>query len=238
MKNLTVPLLIGSLLATDVSALTQEGVFKIDEVGHADISIKQTLNAQQWQQWMGVYGNSQSVMKRDLKSDFAAYHMDDFAMTRKDSDREFEVTFSAHGAATYHGNDRWEVDLEDGVRARKLSESQWLIQMNQSEGGELIEQDFTFELPPGVTSSEKAVSELGDDVIRYVLPTEPAVSGGMSLYGGGATAALGLALLGFGFTRKETKPVTVVAEPVREIAKEADVIDARAADAEAVEHKS
>lgn len=238
MKNYIAPLMISSLLATNASALTQEGVFKIDDVGHADITIKQTLNAQQWQQWMGIYGNSQSVMKRDLKSEFSVYHMDDFAVSRNDSDRQFEFSFSAHGAASYRGNDRWEVDLEDGVRARKLSESQWLIQMNQTDGGELIEQDFTYELPAGVVTSEKAVSELGDDVIRYVLPTEPAATGAVSLYGGGATAALGLLLLGFGFTRKDVQSVTVVAEPVREISADAEVIDVEAGVSEAVEHKS
>ncbi len=63
--------LIASLLSTQAIALTQEGTFKIDAVGHAEIAIKQSLNAQQWQQWMGVYGNSQHVLKRDLKNEFS-----------------------------------------------------------------------------------------------------------------------------------------------------------------------
>ncbi len=224
-----------SLLATQAFALTQEGTFKIDEVGHAEITIKQTLNAQQWQQWMGVYGSSQHVLKRDLKNEFSIYHMADFNMSRRDSDREFEVSFTAHGAAVYRGNDRWEVEIEEGVRARKLGESQWLIQMTQTDGGEILEQDFTFELPAGVTSSEKAVGEFGDEVIRYVLPTERAAAG-LSLYGGGATLVGGILLLILGFTRKDPQLVTIKPEPVREIAKEAPEAAVPASEIEVIEH--
>ncbi len=223
-----------ALCTTNAYALTQEGTFKIDDVGFAEISFKQTLNAQQWQQWMGVYGNSQHVLKRDLKNEFSTYHMGDFNMTRQDSNREFEVSFTAHGAAVYRGNDRWEVELEDGVRARKLSETQWLIQMTQSNGGEIVQQDFTFELPAGVVNSEKATGEFGDDVIRYVLPTESAGVGG-SLYGGGATAAIGLLLLGFGFTRKSPL-ATVVAEPVKEIPTGQPAETATESEIEVIEH--
>lgn len=235
MKKLLISFTV-SLLATQALALTQEGTFKIDEVGHAEITIRQTLNAQQWQQWMGVYGNSQHVLKRDLKNEFSIYHMADFNMSRRDSDREFEVSFSAHGAAVYRGNDRWEVEIEDGVRARKLGESQWLIQMTQAEGGEILEQDFTFELPAGVTSSEKAVGEFGDEVIRYVLPTERVGAAGISLYGGGATAVAGIVLLVLGFTRKEPELVTIESEPVKEIAKEAPEAEVPASEIEVIEH--
>ncbi len=213
---------------SQVEAINQEGTFTLDEVGHADISIKTRLNAQQWQQWMGVYGNSQHVLKRDMKNSFSQFHVDRFSMDRADSDREYSVKFSAHGAAVYRGNDRWEMDLDEGIRARKLNEQQWLIQMTQSEGGELIQQDFTINLPDGVQSSEQAVGEFGQDVVRYVLPTEGGASGGTMLWSGSGSAILGGIFLALGLRRRPVK--TVVASTTSQIEAKPEPIEGERVD--------
>lgn len=213
-KTLTLlcALLFPLLTNAQVQAINQEGEFVVDAVGHAEISIKTSLDAQQWQGWMQVYGNAQHVMKRDMKNSFSSYYLDGFSMARNDSDREFTINMSAHGAAVYRGNDRWEMDLDEGVRARKLNERQWLVQMTQNEGGQLIQQDFTINLPETVQSSELATGELGQEVIRYVSPVATAGSGGGTmLYAGGGVAGLGLLLLVGGLMRREDKISTVAA---------------------------
>ncbi|MEL7538228.1 MAG: hypothetical protein AAFM91_14370 [Pseudomonadota bacterium] len=225
MKKQAITFVLLSLTATSslaqVDAIMQEGDFVVDKLGTAEISIKTTLNAQQWQGWMQVYGNAQHVLKRDMKHSFAAYHVDGFSMDRNDSDREFTINMNAHGTAVYRGNNRWEMDLDKGVRARKLNEQQWLVQMTQDDGGQLLQQDFTINLPPEVESSDLAVGELGQELIRYTLPVEAAAAGGGTmLYAGGGLGVFGLILLAVGLTRREQAAVQTVGAPAQITAEE------------------
>ncbi|MEM1261007.1 MAG: hypothetical protein AAGH76_01290 [Pseudomonadota bacterium] len=204
-----------SVATAQVDAIMQEGEFTIDNVGRADITITTSLNAQEWQGWMQIYGNAQHVMKRDMENSFSTYYVDDFAMDRKDSDREFTISMSAHGAAVYRGNDRWDMDLDKGIRARQLNDKQWLVQMTQDEGGALIQQDFTINLPEATVSSELATGELGQEVIRYVMPVEEGGGGSTMLYAGGGLGALGLLLLAVGLTRRNGPAVITVQQPAQ-----------------------
>ncbi|MEM8981411.1 MAG: hypothetical protein AAGC71_00195 [Pseudomonadota bacterium] len=209
-----IALLASATVATaQVDAIMQEGEFTIDNVGRADITITTALNAQEWQGWMQIYGNAQHVMKRDMENSFSTYYVDDFSMDRKDSDREFTISMSAHGAAVYRGNDRWDMDLEKGIRARQLNDKQWLVQMTQDEGGALIQQDFTINLPAATVSSELATGELGQEVIRYVMPVDEGGGSSTMLYAGGGLGAVGLLLLAVGLTRRDGPQVVTVQAP-------------------------
>lgn len=193
-----------TVLSQGVQTITQDGTIKIDEVGHAKISFKTQLNAMQWQNWMQIYGNAQHVLKRDMQHEFSTYHVTDFSVDRNDSDRNFTLEMAADGAGVYRGGDRWEVELEEG-RATKLTERQWLVQMTQNEGGALLQQNVTIELPEGVQSSAQATGEFGEDVIRYVLATES--GGGFALIPGIALTVIGLILLTLGLLGRKSAPV-------------------------------
>ena len=180
--------LAGPAHAQDIQTINQEGTIKVDAVGHAAMSFKTEMSAMQWQNWMQSYGNAQHVLKRDMKSEFAMYHVDDFAISKNEADRNFTMSFAADGAGVYRGNDTWEMELDEG-RATKLNEKQWLLQMTQTDGGVLVQQNFTIDLPEGVTSSSQAKGEFGEDVIRYVLPGT--TGGGMPIWYGGLLSAVG-----------------------------------------------
>ena len=76
--------LAGQAHAQDVQTINQEGTIKVDAVGHAAMSFKTEMSAMQWQNWMQSYGNAQHVLKRDMKSEFAMYHVDDFAISKNE----------------------------------------------------------------------------------------------------------------------------------------------------------
>ncbi|MEM7281550.1 MAG: hypothetical protein AAF438_07970 [Pseudomonadota bacterium] len=196
-----IALMVGGMVqAQNVQTINQEGKIVVDRVGRADMSFKTEMNASNWQNWMQTYGNAQHVLKRDMKSEFSIYHVNDFAITKNEADRNFTMSFAADGAGVYRGNDTWEMEIEEG-RVTKLNEKQWLLQMTQTDTGVLIQQNFTIELPEEVSSSIQAKGELGEDVIRYVIPGSAGSS--MPIWYGALLTLLGLSVLVAGFLKKE-----------------------------------
>lgn len=189
----------GTASAQATQTISQEGKMAIDAVGHGNLELTTTLNGQQWQGWMAMYGGSQHVLKRDMQNMFSAYHLDGFKLDKQESDRKFTVTIEAEGAAIFRGDDYWEFELEKGMRANKLNDRQWLLTSTDQEDGVMLSQNLMLELPEKVTESEQTKSEFGEDVIRYQLPRKGGSS--LALYAGGGLSLAGLALLGLGFTR-------------------------------------
>ncbi len=217
-KILILALLLPTAIFAQGSQITQDISVKLNSVGYADISFSAKLNAREWQGWMSMYGNAQHVLKRDLKHDYSTIHMENFAMNRNDADREYTVEFSAHGASTYLGDNRWEFDIESDARVTELADGRYQLTHSESQqGGGVFNQIWNIELPADATSAEVGTGELGQDVIRYELPTEPSGGAGL-LWPGAGTAGVGLAMLLIGFTRKsKSDPVTINVEPQPQI---------------------
>lgn len=213
-----ISLLLPAVAIAQGSQITQDVDVKLSKIGFADISVSSKLNAREWQHWMAMYGNSQHVLKRDLKHNYSTIHMENFSMQRDDADREYTVSFSAHGASTYLGDNRWEFDLEEDARVTELADGRFQLQVSESQpGGGVHNMVTTIELPSEVQSATVGTGELGQDVIRYVLPTEPSGGAGL-LWPGAATAGAGLILLLLGFMRKDKpEPVTINIEPQPQI---------------------
>jgi len=191
----------GSFAQQNMEKIKMEFNFKIDRVGNAEITYKQTATAAQWKILSQTVGQNPSLLKRDLQHQLSAYELYDFNFKRDDMNRTFILTFKAKGVARYKGNGVWDMDIEKELSPKKISERDWYLTTISTEGNIIYEGFFSVKLPEGVEKSEITVDEFGRRVLRYKLPPEKKLP--IFLILGGVFGIIGISLIGASFVVKK-----------------------------------
>ncbi len=184
----------------EVPVIEQDIEVVVDPLGNADISASFTLPAAQWRMWNQTYGQNEFLLKRDFEHQFSAVVLHDFKLERDEMNRTARLSMKGAASAEYRGNGSWEVELEKGARATRVSDTVWQLSKSTGEGGVILQQNFRVKLPKGARDSEQVTGETGVPVLRYTLAPERRSP--MLPIVGAVLGLAGLALVVLGFVRK------------------------------------
>jgi hypothetical protein len=158
------------VLAQQETPIVQQDIeVVVDRLGNADVSARFTLPAAQWRMWDQVYGQNQSLMKRDFEHQYSAVVLHDFKLERDEMNRTATLRMKGEANAEYRGQGQWEVELEKGLRSTRVSDTQWHFTKTSSEGGVVLQQNFILKLPKGTKGAQEGMNELGVPVLKYEL---------------------------------------------------------------------
>jgi len=184
----------------DTPIIQQDIEVVVDSLGNAGIAAKFTLPAAQWRMWKQVYGENQSLLKRDFEHQYSAVVLKDIKLERDDMNRTATLSMKGEANAEYRGGGVWEVELEKGLRGTKVSDTEWHFTKTSAEGGAVLQQNFVLRLPKGTKGTQEATNELGVPVLKYELKT--AHRSPMLPIIGAALGLLGLVAVVLGILRK------------------------------------
>lgn len=197
--------LIILLVSAGVFAQTEKEKFeitmKIDNLGNANIELKQSADAMKWKQWNKVYGENPSLLKRNISYILSAYELGDFSFKKDDMNRTFYFTFKAKGVARYKGDGKWEIEVEEDMTPKKMSKTNWLFVSSSKQGNTVSENYTTIILPTKTKESEIGYNEFGKKVLKYKAGKDshfPAM-----LITGGVSFLLGIIFIVAGFFVKD-----------------------------------
>ena len=186
---------LGPARAQDGPGLTQDITFTIDERGDAQVEIRMTMNAAQWQNWQQMYGGGRiSVFKREMERSLAPYFVEDFGYEQDDLNRTTRITLTARGVTEYSGDGLWrgELDMEN-PSVTTVSDNVFLLTTSTVENGLLLQQNQRVILPADAHRIEHDEDAFGNAIFRYQRPaTEQAGWPWMLVLGAGLIASGGV----------------------------------------------
>ncbi|TXD83833.1 hypothetical protein ESY86_07245 [Subsaximicrobium wynnwilliamsii] len=151
MKTIKIPLLALFLLnALFIFAQQskQNINMKIDSIGNAKVTISMTMNASQWQQWNGSYGNNPSALKREIERGMPAFFVDDFKLDKDDMNRSFALSLNAYGACRIDKRGKWIMNTDQkDAQLTALTKHKYMLVSSPPEYGGSLQQIYTIELP-------------------------------------------------------------------------------------------
>lgn len=85
--------------------------FTIDSIGNARVTIKQSMNAEQWKIWMQETGSNPAAIKRNIERTMPAYILDNFKLERDEINRSFILSMKAYGVCKITNKGLWTLEL-------------------------------------------------------------------------------------------------------------------------------
>ncbi len=207
---LTMFLCAPSVRAQQVETINFDQKMLIDPLGNGTLTIKMNFTASQFQQWQAKYGQSKSLLKRDLDKLLSQYDTYGWDVTERQMEREITVTLSARGVMRYLGDGRYEFDVPKEWRGGERRENRYTFNYIEALGpGVMAQYAVTLELPASAIDFSDTTGTSGQQVVRYTVPPQPEKPAGPKiglLAGGGVLVLLGGVLGVAGLITGNKKP--------------------------------
>lgn len=141
---------------------------KIDSIGNAKVTISMTMNASQWQQWNGNYGNNPSALKREIERGMPAFFVDDFKLDKDDMNRSFTLSLNAYGACKIDKRGKWIIDTDQkDAQLTALTEHKYMLVSSPPEYGGSLQQIYTIELPEAAHQIKTDKNAFGKSTFEF-----------------------------------------------------------------------
>ncbi len=144
-------------LRAQEASRTVDETFQFDERGDAKIEFNFQLGRLQWNRWKAQYGDHPDVLLRLTKYNMAAAAIDNFSLTKDDTQRRAVTRFTARALAQYRGNGQFEIQMPRNIKPVTGSGLEWV---------------FTSSMPdsnPGIFSEGQSVVNV---TLRAKLPAK------------------------------------------------------------------
>jgi hypothetical protein len=153
------------------------------------------LNASQWDMFKRNVGNNSSMLKREIEKALPKYFLSDFNYSEDAMDRSYKLKFKALGLASINNNGKWESKLETkDPDITKLSDRDFVMNMDFATNGMLIQQTQKIHLPPSATGAKIEKDSFGKAIMTY--STGEGAASRASLFAGiGLILAAGVLLI-------------------------------------------
>jgi hypothetical protein len=174
---LAVAILLGGgavTLRAQEASRTVDQTFQFDERGDAKIEFNFQLSRLQWNRWKAQYGDHPDVLLRLTKYNMAAAAIDNFSLTKDDTQRSAVTRFTARALAQYRGNGQFEIPMPRNVKPVTGSGLDWVFtssapESNVSEGQSIVNTTIRAKLP---AKAHDARMVYGNDSNRLVYSLE------------------------------------------------------------------
>lgn len=184
-----------SWAANDLATFSVDQTMTFDQIGDGALTLKLTLNGEQFQNWQSKYGTNQSLLKRDMSAYVSQYEASGWDMQVNQMDRIVTITCKFKGAILYRGGGVFEFRLPKAWRGGERNGTVYSFNYVELVGNGLVAQNNVhLVLPGGASDFTDDKSETGDRVIRYHLPISGA--GVWLMWLGSAALLIGAALIG------------------------------------------
>lgn len=161
-------LLFVTVAQEEIKGLKQVFDITVDELGNATVEVSMKLNASQWDMFKRNVGNNSSVLKREIEKALPKYFLSDFNYSEDAMDRSYKLKFKALGLASINGNGKWESKLETkDPDITKLSDRDFVMNMDLASNGMLIQQTQKIHLPPSAQGAKIEKDSFGKAVMTY-----------------------------------------------------------------------
>jgi hypothetical protein len=152
----------------EVKGLKQVFDITVDELGNATVEVSMKLNASQWDMFKRNVGNNSSVLKREIEKSLPKYFLSDFNYSEDAMDRSYKLKFKALGLASINSNGKWESKLETkDPDITKLSDRDFVMNMDYATNGMLIQQTQKIHLPPSAQDAKIEKDSFGKAIMTY-----------------------------------------------------------------------
>lgn len=140
----------------------------IDPLGNAKIQFSETMNAQQWQQWLTVFGNNPALFKREMERGLPAYFLDDFTFQKDDINRSYNLGVSAYGVCEIDKRGNWAIDLDQkNAQVTELTPHKYMMVVNPEEFGGQIQQTYVISFPETASNIKLDKDAYGNDIFEF-----------------------------------------------------------------------
>jgi hypothetical protein len=185
-----------ALAANDLETFNVDQTMTFDQIGDGVLTLKLTLNGEQFQNWQSKYGTNQSLLKRDMSAYVSQYEASGWDMQVNQMDRIVTITCKFKGAVLYRGAGLFEFRVPKAWRGGERNGS--IYSFNYVElirNGLVAQNNVRLVLPAESSNFADDKAETGDRVIRYHLPVSAAA--GWLLWAGIAALLVGAAATAF-----------------------------------------
>ena len=194
-----------ALGANDIETLNVDQTLTFDPIGDGVMTLKLTLNGEQFQNWQSKYGTNQSLLKRDMTVYVSQYEASGWDMQVNQMDRIVNITCKFKGAILYRGGGVFEFRLPKAWRGGDRNGTVYTFNYIEPVGnGSVSQTNVRLILPAEASNFTDDKSENGDRVIRYHLPVGSA--GTWLLWAGIAALLIGAAAAGYALLAMKAAP--------------------------------
>ena len=152
----------------EIKGIKQTFDISVDDLGNAIIEVSMKLNASQWDMFKKNIGNNTSMLKREIEKALPKYHLSDFSYTEEAMDRSYRLKFKALGLASINSDGKWVSKLESkDPDITKLSDREFVMNMDLATNGMLIQQIQKIHLPPSASNAKIEKDSFGKAVMTY-----------------------------------------------------------------------
>lgn len=170
----------------------------VDQIGDGVMTLKLTLNGEQFQNWQKKYGENQSLLKRDLNQYVSQYETSGWDMQVNQMDRIVTISCKFKGAVMHRGGGLFEFRVPKSWRGGERHESTYSFNFVEAAGSGVVSQNnVRLALPASASNFTDDKAETGDRIIRYHLSV-----GGAAVWlfrAGIAALVLGVAVIAYAF---------------------------------------
>ncbi len=134
-------ILIGASIATvrgQEASRTVDRTYEFDERGDAKIEYSFQLSASQWAQWKDQYGDHPDLILRNIKYEFAAAGIDDFALDKDEVHRHAVAKMKARAWASYRGGGEFQIRIPKSMKLVAGSGTDWAFTSSSLENGGIV----------------------------------------------------------------------------------------------------
>jgi hypothetical protein len=141
---------------------------RLDSVGNAKLKISMTMNAQQWQMWLGSLGNNPAALKREIERALPAYFLDEFKLEKDDMNRSFTLTLNAYGVCEINKRGEWIVrtDQKD-ADVTELTDHKFMMVSSPPEMGGALQQTYILEFPSSAKKIKVDKDAFGETIFKF-----------------------------------------------------------------------
>jgi hypothetical protein len=168
---LSIAFAAAAVAAPQLETINIDQTMTVDPVGDGVLTLKLTLDGEQFQMWQQKYGQNASLLKRDMNPYVSQYEAYGWDMQENQMDRIVTVTCKFKGGMLYRGGGIFEFRVPKAWRGGTRHDNTYLFNFVQPIADGVVSQNnVTLILPAAASDFSDDKSETGDRVIRYHLP--------------------------------------------------------------------
>ena len=155
----------------DVTDLTDENTYKINNLGDAQYEETIKMTESQWQFFKrSPLMTDVSIAKRNIEYSLSTYVIEDFKRDIDEVNRIVKLSFTVKAEALYDGDGNWEVRTNyKNPQIEKLTDKEYMISLNTYEMGGLVHENIKILFPNGAKDVQQTTDEFGKTKFTYKL---------------------------------------------------------------------